>query len=78
MAAEGPPAHPPTLTFIAGSNGAGKTTLARVLERVGALRGITVVNSDTIARRINPSSPEAAAFQAGREAIQAVSRHRCA
>ncbi len=55
----------PRLTIVAGPNGAGKSTLT---QRAG-LRG-ALIDPDAIARTINRSNPEAAAVQAGREALR--------
>jgi predicted ABC-type ATPase len=60
----------PWLYVVAGPNGAGKSTLAQLL-----LPDIPVVNPDDIARKLNPHSPEAAAFTAGREALKHVQKH---
>jgi len=57
----------PTLTVIAGPNGSGKSTLSRSVNFEGRSR---LLDPDTIARRLNPSHPSAAAIAAGREVLK--------
>lgn len=55
-----------TLWIIAGPNGSGKSTLVR---RHNTL-GLPVSNPDDIAALLSPQAPEAAALEAGREAVR--------
>lgn len=57
----------PTLTVIAGPNGSGKSTLTRSVYFEGRDR---LLDTDTIARRLNLSNPSAAAIAAGREVLK--------
>ena len=57
--------------MIAGPNGAGKTTFTNQLLS-GEDAGLPFINSDIIARGLNPGAPEAEAFQAGRLMLQRV------
>jgi len=57
----------PTLTVIAGPNGSGKSTLTRSVDFEGRER---LLDPDTIARRLNPLDPYAAAIAAGREVLK--------
>ena len=54
----------PVLTLIAGPNGSGKSTFTRGVDLEGQDR---LLDTDAIARRLNPSNPSAAAMEAGRE-----------
>lgn len=55
----------PRLTIVGGPNGAGKSTLTRT----AGLRG-HLIDSDAIAKAINPANPESASISAGREALR--------
>ena len=55
----------PQVYLMGGPNGAGKTTSALALLE-SELAGITFINADIISAQLNPSTPEAVAFQAGR------------
>ncbi|WP_287130858.1 zeta toxin family protein [Candidatus Cyanaurora vandensis] len=55
----------PQVYLIGGPNGAGKTTSALALLE-NELLGVAFVNADLIAVQLNPATPEAMAFQAGR------------
>jgi predicted ABC-type ATPase len=57
----------PVLTVIAGPNGSGKSTLMRKLEFEGRQN---LLNPDDVAVELSPSSPERAAFAAGRQVIE--------
>ena len=57
----------PTLTVIAGPNGSGKSTLTRFVHFEGHDR---LLDPDTIARRLNPLNPSAAAIAAGRDVLK--------
>ncbi|RCW41616.1 putative ABC-type ATPase [Paenibacillus prosopidis] len=58
----------PHMTVFAGTNGAGKSTITDVLaHQVGE-----VIDTDAIAKRMNPDNPEAAAVKAGRETLKRV------
>ena len=57
------------IIIIAGPNGAGKTTLANQI-LAGDQAGFPFVNADIIARGLNPDTPEAEAFRAGRLMLQ--------
>lgn len=64
----------PRIIIIAGPNGAGKTTFAR--EFLPNEAGCPLfVNADLIAAGLSPFAPEAAAIQAGRLMLDAISRH---
>jgi predicted ABC-type ATPase len=56
----------PVLTIVAGPNGAGKSTLILGYEFEGKQY---LLDTDAIAKRMNPSNPLAAAVSAGREVI---------
>jgi len=56
----------PVLTIVAGPNGAGKSTLIRYYEFEGKEN---LLDTDAIAKRMNPANPMAAAVAAGREVI---------
>lgn len=55
----------PSATIIAGPNGAGKSTIYSLVDLPGEF-----INADDIARRLNPTDPDSASFQAGREALR--------
>jgi predicted ABC-type ATPase len=57
----------PTLTVIAGPNGSGKSTLTRFVDFEGRER---LLDSDAIARRLNPIRPSEAAISAGKELLR--------
>jgi predicted ABC-type ATPase len=58
----------PHMTVFAGTNGAGKSTITDILaHQVGE-----VIDTDAIAKRMNPERPEAVAVTAGREALNRV------
>ena len=59
----------PTLTLIAGPNGSGKSTLTQWVELEG--RGL-LLDTDAIARTINPAAPQRAAIAAGREMLKRI------
>jgi predicted ABC-type ATPase len=56
----------PILTVFAGPNGSGKSSISQRLEFEGRLN---LLDTDAIARRINPDDPRAAAVEAGREVL---------
>jgi predicted ABC-type ATPase len=56
----------PVLTIVAGPNGAGKSTLIRDYKLEGKQN---LLDTDAIAKRMNPENPMAAAVAAGREVI---------
>jgi predicted ABC-type ATPase len=58
----------PTLYIIAGPNGAGKTTAAKVL-LPDVFQVNTFINADVIAANLNPTFPEFAAMEAGRQML---------
>jgi len=57
-------ALPPECTIFAGPNGAGKSTLYEMLSLPG-----TFINTDDVARALNPADPGAAALAAGRQVL---------
>ena len=59
----------PVLTLIAGPNGSGKSTATRWVDIEGRDR---LLDTDAIARRLNPSNPSAAAMEAGREVLKRI------
>ena len=59
----------PHATIIAGPNGSGKSTLERVLQPGG-----TLINTDDVARNLDPKRPESASFAAGRYVVRQLSR----
>jgi predicted ABC-type ATPase len=58
----------PSLYILAGCNGAGKTTASKVL-LPETFKVTTFLNADMMAAAINPTSPESAALQAGRQML---------
>ena len=56
----------PVRTIVAGPNGAGKSTMLRTFRFEGQ---DNLLDTDAIAKRINPSDPLQAAVVAGREVI---------
>ena len=61
----------PTLTLIAGPNGSGKSTLTEWVDLEG--RGL-LLDTDAIARTIDPATPQRAAIAAGREMLKRIDR----
>lgn len=59
----------PTLTLIAGPNGSGKSTLTEWVDLEG--RGL-LLDTDAIARTMNPAAPQRAAIAAGREMLKRI------
>ncbi len=58
----------PSLYILAGCNGAGKTTASKVL-LPETFKVSTFLNADMMAAEINPTAPESAALQAGRQML---------
>lgn len=59
----------PVLTLIADPNGSGKSTFTRGVDYEGRDR---LLDTDAIARRLNPSNPSTASMEAGREALKRI------
>lgn len=63
----------PIFTVIGGPNGSGKSTLTAMLRKQGF--AVPIIDPDAIARELNPGAPEAAAIEAGREALARQAAH---
>jgi predicted ABC-type ATPase len=57
----------PVLTVVAGPNGSGKSSILRILQFEGKEN---LLDTDAIAKEMNPSDPYQAALAAGREVIR--------